>query len=355
MPNNDKKEVEAIGWKAIDNALDRIYKGVEPKHMAPLIPYMLGGEDPLNGISAYKRVEPVPYWHYITYGFSELHEKESDNPELSGFGFELTFRVRSDDEEPPAWAFNFLNNLAKYIFNSGNYFANGHYLNANGPIALETDTELMAVAFVHDPELPAIKTPNGRVEFLQVVGITLDEELAIKSWMSTKVMDLFSRHLPCYITDLERESLMKNPDIQKAVEEGIKVDGSNTGSLFTRQLNWAVEKRFLSASSYKVVIGAITVRDMMKVLPGRIPKGSELTIVGKDRSLIFKPGRMSGVHLSKGKLAITVNDDLYNELMDNLLNKSKEIVFKSVKGLTMQVEKTEIRNQRGEIEQIIDL
>jgi len=355
MSNNHRKEAEAIGWKAIDNALYKIYKGEEPKHMAPILPFMLGGEEPLNGISAYKRMDPVPHWHYITYGFSELYEKESDDPERSGFGFELTFRVRSDEDEPPAWAFNFLNNLAKYIFKSGNYFANGHYLNANGPIALEIDTELKAAAFVYDPELPAINTLNGKVEFLQVVGITLDEELAIKSWKSTRVLDLFSKYLPLYITDLKRKSLMDNSDIEKAVGEGIKADGSNTGTLFTNQLNWTVEKKFLSAASYKVVIGALVVRDMLKVLPGRIPKGNELTVLGYEKALVFKPGRTADVHLKKEKLIITVNDELYNELMGNLLNKSKEIVFKSVKGLIIQVEKTEIRNRMGEVEQVIDL
>ncbi|WP_026073885.1 hypothetical protein [Acetivibrio cellulolyticus] len=40
---------------------------------------------------------------------------------------------------------------------------------------------------------------------------------------------------------------------------------------------------------------------------------------------------------------------------DNLLNKSKEIAFKSVNGLIIQVEKTEIRNRMGEVAQIIDL
>ena len=99
MSNNRGKEVEAIGW---DNALYKIYKGAEPKHMAPIIPFILGGDNPLDGISAYKRMDPVPHWHYITYGFSELYEKESDDRERSGFGFELTLKVRSDKDEPPA-------------------------------------------------------------------------------------------------------------------------------------------------------------------------------------------------------------------------------------------------------------
>ena len=61
----------------------------------------------------------------VTYGFSELYDKESDNLEESGYGFELTFRLakREDEEEPPAWALNLLQNMGRYVFNSGNVFA----------------------------------------------------------------------------------------------------------------------------------------------------------------------------------------------------------------------------------------
>ena len=55
---------------------------------------MLGGQDPLDGLSAYKAESPFPHWHIVTFGFSELYEKESENPDYSGYGFELTFRLR---------------------------------------------------------------------------------------------------------------------------------------------------------------------------------------------------------------------------------------------------------------------
>ena len=85
-----------------------IYGEQEPKHYGTLVPYSLGGEDPLDGISTYKSGTPVPHWHFVTYGFSELYEKELDNTEYSGYGFELTFRLvrNEDEEEPPAWALN---------------------------------------------------------------------------------------------------------------------------------------------------------------------------------------------------------------------------------------------------------
>ncbi|KAG1606612.1 hypothetical protein G6F45_013943 [Rhizopus arrhizus] len=41
---------------------------------------------------------PVPHWHYITYGFSELYAKESSDADASGYGSELTFRLAAVDE-----------------------------------------------------------------------------------------------------------------------------------------------------------------------------------------------------------------------------------------------------------------
>ncbi|SFS61966.1 hypothetical protein SAMN04488601_1012771 [Paenibacillus sp. 453mf] len=45
---------QAPGWDAIDEALKPIYGDQEPKDYGTLLPYSLGGQDPLDGISAYK-------------------------------------------------------------------------------------------------------------------------------------------------------------------------------------------------------------------------------------------------------------------------------------------------------------
>lgn len=115
----------------------------------------MGGIDPLDGVSIYYNEKGVPHWHYITYGFSELYEKVSDNEEYSGWGFELTFRLKKEknEEEAPTWPINLLQNMARYVFNSGNPFVGGDYLNANGPILLSSETKIKAFLFSEDIEL----------------------------------------------------------------------------------------------------------------------------------------------------------------------------------------------------------
>jgi len=101
--------------------------------------WRLGGPDPLDGISAYVRTEPVPHWHYISYGMSELYEKESDNPEQSGWGFEFTFRLARNpaDHEIPLWPANLMQNLARYVFQSGNWFG---LVTTSTPMAYSRDS-----------------------------------------------------------------------------------------------------------------------------------------------------------------------------------------------------------------------
>ena len=66
-------------------------------------------------------------------------------------------------------------------------------MHLNGPIALDEETQIHAIAFAYDPELPPVETPNGRVEFLQIVGITTDELSAIKSWRTAAFLDLIHK------------------------------------------------------------------------------------------------------------------------------------------------------------------
>src|SRR5262245_20742602 len=163
------------GWAAIDAALAPLYPGTEPLHYGTIIKWALGGDDPLDGISVYRREDQ---WHFVTYELSELYAKESDDPEVSGWGVELAFRLAAagNEDQPSMWAFNFLQNLARYVFTTGNVFEPGHHINLNGPIAVDRpETLIRAATFADDPELGGIETPHGAVRFLQIVGITLDE------------------------------------------------------------------------------------------------------------------------------------------------------------------------------------
>lgn len=233
-------EENTSGWDAIDKAIGELYGEQEPHHYGTSIPYMLGGPDPLDGISVYAVNTPMPHWHFVTYGFSELYEKEMQDASKSGYGFELTFRLtRSEGEtDPPAWALNLLQNVGRYVFTSGNIFQPGDYMDANGPICLESDTLLTALSFIEDPDLPAISTPNGSVQFIQMVGITGRELEMIQTWNARGFLSACSNFMPKYVTDLMRNSYADIPSVVQAVEHGMEQDGSSTAFLFIQQLGW---------------------------------------------------------------------------------------------------------------------
>ncbi len=350
------EELNTSGWDAIDEELLKIYGEQEPKHYGTVIPYLLGGEDPLEGISAYKSETPVPHWHFVTYGFSELYEKESENAEYSGYGFELTFRLarKEDEEEPPAWALNLLQNMGRYVFDSGNVFRSGDYLDANGPICQGWDTLLTALAFTIDPELPAIETPNGQVEFIQMVGITGDELEAMQTWNTMGVLNAGLKYIPSYVTDLSRATLLQIPSIAEAVSKGMEEGGSSTGFLFVDQLAWEQGKKGLfSKQSNKLTLGAKQSGIIGKLLRGRILKEKSLTLVSQEFRVVFEPGEKCGYNVEETDVTITLNDKAVMELHQSLMPQEQEFEVSSIPGLSIQIAKTYIKDQQGNVVETI--
>jgi hypothetical protein len=197
------------GWDCIDQRLSQVYGDKEPRHFAAVPHYALGGENPLDGISAYlSKNGGILHEHVVTYGFSELYyDEEAVGGEYSKYGFELTFRLKVEKEnEDIHWAINFLQNIAKYVFKTGNYFDDFHYMPANGPIRLEYDTRIHALGFLTDKDLGEIETPHGKVKFLQVIGLTQKEYDAVRN-KKRKLDDIFEKLSignPLLVTDLDR-------------------------------------------------------------------------------------------------------------------------------------------------------
>ncbi|MFT9847011.1 suppressor of fused domain protein [Aneurinibacillus sp. REN35] len=351
----EEEEALAPGWEAINHAFATLYPHQEPKHYGTLIKYAFGGPDPLDGISAYTAEEPIPHWHFVTYGFSELYEKESEDTEYSGFGFELTFRLRKDiaEEEPPRWALHFLQNIGRYVFQSGNVFAQGHYMDLNGPIAVEENTTIRAITFVMDPQLEPLHTPNGRVELLQVVGITPDELTAIQSWSGTSFLPLLATNNPQFITDLSRASVLHDPAIQQKVEEGIAAEGSSTGVLFVDQLDWQEQKKLLAKNKFHIAIGAKQANLIGTILASRIRNGKSLALAGTENHISFVSSEQNRVEGTPEDVTIYIRSDTADEIAAALSPKEQSIELPSWKQLIVHIVKTEIRNQQGEIVEVI--
>jgi hypothetical protein len=342
----------AAGWDAITAALDSVYGGREPMHYATLIKYALGGPDPIDGISAYARDDThPPHFHIVTYGFTELYAKESESTEWSGYGFELTFRVAraATEAAPPAWALNFLQNLARYVFSSGNTFEAGHYVDLNGPIALERSTDIRAIGFALDPELPPRDTPHGKMQFLQVVGLTLDELAAARRWRTDGVLGLLKGTSPLLVTDLARPSLLRDPANRAALDRGVASDGSSCGALFVDLIR--VEAP--AGQACVITLSATLVRDLVDLLPARLAFGRSLSVVAPDTRVEFEPAQKPGFAKRDGAFVVRLPAAAAIELAKAIVPKRGEYTVPSAPGLRIVVVPATIRDRDGNVLDVV--
>lgn len=91
-----KPDESAPGWDSIDKALHQVYGDQKPKHWGTILSMRIGGNDPIDGISAYSsKAGDTSHLHFCTYGFSSLYyDEDSAGKDYSNFGFELTFRLK---------------------------------------------------------------------------------------------------------------------------------------------------------------------------------------------------------------------------------------------------------------------
>ncbi|MEI0748797.1 suppressor of fused domain protein [Brachyspira pulli] len=221
MSNNSKdlnnEEINTSGFDAITETFEKIYpEQKEPLHYRPIISYVLGGKDPLDGISIYRG---NGYYHFVTYGFSELYEKESENKDYSGFGFELTFKLKmnekqinntKDDDSADneiKTVVGFLQQLAKYVFESGAVFNPYEYIWTKQKEGIDAEQKSKITGFITIPdEAGEINTPNGKVVFVEILGAT-DAELNAIYDKKITVKEL-AQKIGTDITDYSRESLL---------------------------------------------------------------------------------------------------------------------------------------------------
>uniref|UniRef100_A0A480Y0B3 Suppressor of fused homolog n=1 Tax=Sus scrofa TaxID=9823 RepID=A0A480Y0B3_PIG len=180
------------------------------------------------------------HWHYISFGLSDLYGDNrvheftgTDGP--SGFGFELTFRLKRETGEsaPPTWPAELMQGLARYVFQSENTFCSGDHVSWHSPLD-NSESRIQHMLLTEDPQMQPVQTPFGVVTFLQIVGVCTEELHAAQQWNGQGILELL-RTVPVaggpwLITDMRRgETIFEiDPHLQQErVDKGIESDGSN--------------------------------------------------------------------------------------------------------------------------------
>ena len=206
----NQNEISAHGWDAITKEAERIYPGQkDPKHYGALIKWRLGGPDPLDGISIY---DGGDYWHFVTYGLSELYEKESEDKEWSGYGMEFTFKLKKDKYENEEMEIKcicgLLQQIARVTFKNGEIFNPFEYLYTGQTTGIDSKqiSNITGFITIPDTKFQTLDTENGRVDFVEFIGATDAELKALKNKEIT-VKELYEK-IGSDITNYNRQSVI---------------------------------------------------------------------------------------------------------------------------------------------------
>ncbi|XP_063988966.1 suppressor of fused homolog [Diachasmimorpha longicaudata] len=243
--NNEVPSPRALGLDALHSVCKEIYPNqLNPLTVTAIIKYWLGGPDPLDYINMYENpgcpeLGVPPHWHYISLGLSDLHgdgrlHAKTGPGRPSGFGFELTFRLARERGEttPPTWPANVMQQLAKYVFNSGNMLFPGDHVSWHAPLGTGGG-RITQILMGKDPQLPnSINTPHGEVSFIQIIGVTSEELQAAQHWNGLGLVNLLKTSRSCgpwLVTDTNRmHSVMdEDPTVAEKIQTGIEREGSN--------------------------------------------------------------------------------------------------------------------------------
>lgn len=203
-----ENEEWAPGWEAIDEAFARLYPNQKPAHYGTLLTSraIFGGDEFLDGCSIYD--SPNGYKHLLTYGMTELYtDEKAFGGEWSKWGYEMTIKLKEETSEDCMWAISMLSNLARYTYKSSKFFEPMQYVAGSGTsLHIGVESQITALLTVNDTEAEGIDTVHGRVEFIQLVGITQRELEAVKADRANgevliKNMKADSPHL---VTDMKR-------------------------------------------------------------------------------------------------------------------------------------------------------
>lgn len=344
----------------IGQALGRIYGDRDPDHgWQTVLRWDEGGPDPLDQIVVYAQDQPVEHWHYVGVG---LTSDAAEGEDGRNWSFELTARlVRSVDEEhPPLFMANVLQNLARYVAESGNAFGPGHTIDLHGPIQLGSSTPVGHVLFVEDPELRFAdredpRTDDDAVDFLQLVGLTADEAAAKKTWTADGFAGLYVQHYPLLVTRLDRGSLLTSPDALADLEDGRRRDGSSTSGLaldrlVVRETTGALDRLRRRRREITITIGADTVDILCLLLPLRLGFERSLTLEGPDGRVTFTTEADAPPHEHEpGDWAVGLSTLQVQALASLLLPRRGTYRLTELPGVVFEVEPTVVTNEAGEV------
>jgi len=344
------------GWDAIDRAVDEAYGRHAPSRILRFQDSPWQRElAPLSAIRVFTPSHPRPHWHFISYGLTDLFRKSRGDPEVSGAGHELTFRLErppavrttgstkgreggpGGSEMPPRWAINLMLFIADHVRRGGGLFP-GLRLGLAEPLSEGATTALCALLLAPDPGLEPTRSPFGEVGFLQMVGITRDEVELLSDWNPRSFLELLDEHEPLWVTRLSRRSVLSDAGLAARVQERVKREGSSSRTAVLPSLRWF---RADEGGVITLTVDPKELSQLRRALEGRLPFGRELVARGEGgQEVLFQAVSQPGVSCAGQRLTLCLPRSGFPEMLATLLPEPGTYALPWLEGVVIRVVET---------------
>jgi len=120
----------------------------------------------------------------------------------------MTIKLKEESNDDCLWAIKILANLARYTYTKDRFFELMLFIVRNGmSIHFGMKSAITALLVVNDTEAKSIETFLGKVDFLQLIGITQRELNVLKEDYTqvSKFVENMKRENPNLVTDMKRK------------------------------------------------------------------------------------------------------------------------------------------------------
>jgi hypothetical protein len=244
-------------------------------------------------------------------------------------GFEMSVRVRG---EATMWPALFLRGLCRYMITSGRDLEVGQYMPfpesltrfavAPAEASQMPATAMSAACFTVDPALPSITTPHGEVQVRRALGIYEDELQAMELWSAAGFVTTVAALDPTLTTDIARTSYATRPEVQRAIHDGSKREGSAFGFVAVPGIHWGESDQGL----FVAFPGGEHAARIHRMIEARLPFGRSLLVHDIDAAnqlaVAFVPSEETSLEVEGPTVVLSLPAD--HPLIDTLTNASHE-------------------------------
>ncbi|MBS0263271.1 MAG: suppressor of fused domain protein, partial [Planctomycetes bacterium] len=185
-------------------------------------------------------------------------------------------------------------------------------------------------------------------EFLQLVGICGDEYELVQDWDCSRMLQELAKVTPALVTDLNRKSILADPERAARIRQQAQQEGASTDSLFVTHATWKASGKKLHIS-----LGASAVVAILRRIGTRLLHEREFAAWCDEQGIAFEPAPTSGWTTEDGLAILQLTPAAGQELLKVIQPQRGTYRLTELPTVTFEVVPSEMTDADGNVVEVL--